>query len=164
MACAHVQPATVKAHAPVLAIRFPTSGFGRRSERHIGAMRGQPNIAPGRREGAIMRLLAVLAAVAMAGCSGVSGKEQSLAQCRLDADGSSGTKFQRDYVGNNSRSEPREDQAYSAFLITCMEAKGYKFAAPFDGAGALNKKCWIRNANGSLQSMPWAGGPSCFSR
>ena len=40
VACAHVQPATVKAHAPVLAIRFPTSGFGRRSERYIGAIRG----------------------------------------------------------------------------------------------------------------------------
>ena len=29
MACAYVQPATVKAHAPMLS-RFPTSGFGRR--------------------------------------------------------------------------------------------------------------------------------------
>jgi hypothetical protein len=111
-----------------------------------------------------MRLLVICAAVAVAGCSGVSGQEQSLAQCRLDANGSSGTKFQRDYVGNNSRSEPKEDQAYSAFLITCMEAKGYKFAAPFDDTGVLNEKCWIRDANGGLQSMPGPGGPSCFSR
>ena len=34
MACAHVQPATVKAHAPALANRFPTSGFGRRPDGH----------------------------------------------------------------------------------------------------------------------------------
>ena len=32
VACAHVQPATVKAHAPMMS-RFPTSGFGRRPER-----------------------------------------------------------------------------------------------------------------------------------
>jgi hypothetical protein len=32
----------VKAHAPVLAFRFPTSGFGRRSERYIGRQ-GKPN-------------------------------------------------------------------------------------------------------------------------
>ncbi|UNK78334.1 hypothetical protein MNQ96_12170 [Sphingopyxis granuli] len=111
-----------------------------------------------------MRFRAVCFAVLVAGCSGVSGQEQSLAQCRLDADGASGTKFQRDYVGSNSRSAQREDQAYSAFLITCMEAKGYEFAAPFNDAGALNEKCWIRDGNGGLQSMPWAGGPSCFRR
>ena len=127
-------------------------------------MRGQPHIAPGMREGAIMRFLTFFAGVTLAGCSGVSGQEQGLAQCKLDAHGSSGAKFQKDYVGNNSRSEPGEDQAYSAFLITCMEAKGYKFAAPFDDAGALDEKCWIRDAKGGLQSMPWAGGPSCFSR
>jgi hypothetical protein len=33
VACAHVQPATVKAHAPAGYLRFPTSGFGRRPER-----------------------------------------------------------------------------------------------------------------------------------
>jgi len=32
VACAYVQPATVKAHAPMMS-RFPTSGFGRRPER-----------------------------------------------------------------------------------------------------------------------------------
>jgi hypothetical protein len=31
VACAHVQPATVKAYAPVMS-RFPTPGFGRRPE------------------------------------------------------------------------------------------------------------------------------------
>lgn len=49
MACAYVQPATVKAHAPMLS-RFPTSGFGRRSKRYIGAARAsKPNVAPERR-------------------------------------------------------------------------------------------------------------------
>ena len=114
--------------------------------------------------GTIIRPLAAFAIMAVAGCSSLSGQEQSLAQCKLDANGQSGTKFQRDYVGNNSRSEPKGDQAYNAFLISCMEAKGYKFAAPFDDAGVLNKKCWLRDTNGGLQSMPWAGGPLCFSR
>lgn len=37
VACAYVQPATVKAHAPVPTVRFLTSGFGRRSrEVHRG--------------------------------------------------------------------------------------------------------------------------------
>jgi hypothetical protein len=39
VACAHVQPATVKAHALCALPGFPTSGFGRRPERNIGAAR-----------------------------------------------------------------------------------------------------------------------------
>lgn len=40
VACAHVQGFGLKAYAPVPLVRFPTSGFGRRSERYIGAARG----------------------------------------------------------------------------------------------------------------------------
>lgn len=110
-----------------------------------------------------MRLVAVFPIMTVAGCFGVSGQEQSLAQCRLEANEPNGTKFQRDFVGSPPL-ESTKDQAYSAFLITCMEAKGYKFAEPFDDAGALNKRCWFRAANGNIESMPWAGGPRCFSR
>ena len=112
-----------------------------------------------------MRFLAAFAIMAVAGCSSLSGQEQSLAQCKLDANGLSGTNFQRDYAGDNSRPDQREDQAYSAFLITCMEAEGYKFAAPFDAKGKLNTNCWIRDANRSMpRSAPWIGGASCFGR
>jgi len=126
-------------------------------------MRGQPKIAP-ENVRAVMRLWAIWAAAAVAGCSGANGQEQSLAQCRIDTNGTSGTEFRKQYVANNFRPESKEDQAYSAFLITCMEAKGYKFAAPFDAAGKLNEKCWIKGADGEIQSMPWAGGPTCFNR
>lgn len=110
-----------------------------------------------------MKLMAVFAVIVVAGCTSVSGQEQSLAQCRLEANGHSGAKFQRDYPVDNSRSESREDQAYSAFLITCMEAKGYKFASTFDESGALNEKCWIKDENSAPQALPWQGGPACFS-
>jgi len=126
-------------------------------------MRSQLNIASGRC-GGYMRALVILAAAAVAGCSGMTGQEQSLAECKLENHEARGVNFQKNYVGDNLRSEPKEDQAYNAFLISCMEAKGYTFAAPLDDAGNLNENCWLRDASGGLQSMPWAGGPSCFSR
>lgn len=110
-----------------------------------------------------MRLLAIFAATAIAGCSSLGGQEQSLAQCELEANEPRGAKFQQDYVGSPPL-ESTKDQAYSAFLITCMKAKGYKFAEPFDDAGGLNERCWFKEASGNIESMPWAGGQGCFSR
>ena len=40
VACAHVQPVTIKAHALSALPGFPASGFGRRPERNIGVVRG----------------------------------------------------------------------------------------------------------------------------
>lgn len=48
VAYAYVQPARVKAFAPALTDRFPTSGFGRRPERNIGVMQAPAGtVAPG---------------------------------------------------------------------------------------------------------------------
>lgn len=101
-----------------------------------------------------MRLLAFSLMLALAGCFGSSGTKESLAQCRLDSYGPAGTNFMREFTPiRPSRPDQREDRAYSNFLINCMEAKGYEYAALND------EMCW--NDEGAT---PWEGGPSCFSR
>ena len=87
-----------------------------------------------------------------------------MAQCRLDANSPVGTKFQRDYAADRSRPVGKEDAAYGAFLITCMEAKGYKYASPWGSDGKVNEACWIKNDKGMPQSAPWMGGAACFQR
>lgn len=99
-----------------------------------------------------MRFLAFSLMLALAGCSGSSGAKQSLAQCRLDSHGPAGTNFMREFA-RGFPSPEQEDRAYSNFLLNCMEAKGYKYAALTD------RTCW--NDEGAT---PWVGGPSCFSR
>lgn len=118
-------------------MRFPTSGFGRRSESHTRAMEASGTSL---RKAAITRIFAGCIAAVVACCSLVSGEEQGLAQCKLAADGPGGCKFHRNYVGKDSRSAPKEHQADSAFLITCTEAKGYKSADPLDGTGGAQRK------------------------
>lgn len=44
--------------------RFPTSGFGRRSERHIGAMKGEASIVPKFEKGKAMLTLIISASLA----------------------------------------------------------------------------------------------------
>ena len=55
VAYAYVQPARVKACAPALTVRFPTSGFGRRPERNIGVMQAPADCSLTMPVGACMR-------------------------------------------------------------------------------------------------------------
>lgn len=110
-----------------------------------------------------MRLLAILAVTVVAGCSSLGATEQSLAQCQLEANEPRGIKFLKDYIGIPP-AESTKEQAYSAFLITCMKAKGYDFAEIFDDAAKINEPCWYENDEGIIESKAGVFGARCFSR
>lgn len=96
----------------------------------------------------MMRFVAFAFAVMLAGCSGEGGKEQSLAQCRLDANGSAGVRFMRDYAALGLTPEEKETESYNAFIVLCMESKGYKFSPRYDQHGTLSALCWSKNGSG----------------
>lgn len=111
-----------------------------------------------------MILLVLFVVLPPAGCSSISGTEKNYAQCTLDASSPIGAKFQHDFVAGSTRSAELDDEAYTAFLVTCMKAKGYKYADVWGSDGKMNVACWAENKDNPLIPLPFISGPKCFSR
>lgn len=109
-----------------------------------------------------MKFLGLLLVLMLSGCSGSGGRQQSLAQCQLDALSSKGSTFRRNYA--EGEFEPSgKDGSYREFILTCMEAEGYEFATPFEKTGEMDKSCWIEDPQGSFPDA-YVDGASCYSR
>lgn len=106
-----------------------------------------------------MRFLLLATIVALAGCT--ASKEKKLAQCQMDALGSKGVTFRKNYAEGKFVPSGK-DGSYREFMVTCMEAKGYEFAAPFDEKGE-NKACWIDDKQGVLPDA-YVDEASCYAR
>jgi hypothetical protein len=79
------------------------------------------------------------------GCS-ADGNKENLAKCQIRALGNEGQTFRRNYA-EGEFVPTGKDGSYREFLITCMEAEGYEFSAPFSESHDL---CWLPDSHGLL--------------
>lgn len=92
-----------------------------------------------------MLLRCIVLLLLISGCSW-SGKNETLAQCQLRVLGTEGQTFRQNYA-EGEFVPAGKDGSYREFLITCMEAAGYKFSLPFSDTHNL---CWLDDDQGLL--------------
>lgn len=112
-----------------------------------------------------MKFSTIFLVLLLAGCSNLGDKEKKLAQCEINATSLPGKNFRRDFVSGSPQSADLDLEAYNAFLLTCMEEKGFKYVSLVGYDGNINGICWAKNSSGMLPPwLPTANGAACFSQ
>jgi hypothetical protein len=80
-------------------------------------------------------------------CTGDENRREIIAQCRLKAFEPAGINFRREFFSWEEEQSEKDYDAFSGFVMLCMESKGYKFVERFSEDGTLNTPCWSQSAN-----------------
>lgn len=109
----------------------------------------------------LIGLMTLPMVLALAGCSNLKKKEQSVAQCQLDANTPKALAFRKDSAGSNFDPHAK-NWDYKEFMLTCMQAKGHPFQKVLDDGGKINEMCFSRNADQRGHHAPYVEEPSCY--
>ena len=94
-------------------------------------------------------------------CYGANKKQQSVAQCQLDANRPSALAFRKNLAGG-SFDPGAKGWDYREFMLTCMESKGLLFKKVVDWQGKKNLACYSIDEDNKGISDPFIDDASCY--